>query len=56
MNLRFHRIEQAVLLEQKLVTFILFIPCIVNDLHVLTVPKNTQFSYYVFHSTLPNLR
>ena len=47
--------EQAVLCEQKLVTFILFIPFIVNDLHILTVPTNTQFSYYVFHSILPNL-
>jgi hypothetical protein len=47
--------EQTVLYEQKLVTFMLFIPCIVNDLHVLTEPTNTQFSYYIFHSKLPNL-
>jgi hypothetical protein len=26
------------------------IPCIVNDLHILTAPTNAQFYYYVFHS------
>ena len=29
--------------------FILFIPCIVNDLQILTVPTNAQCCY-VFHS------
>ena len=35
--------------DKRTVSFILFIPCIVNDLHILTVPANAQF-YYVFHS------
>ena len=32
-------------------TSIMFIPCIVNDLQILTVPASTQF-YYLFHPYL----
>lgn len=35
-----------------LITFILFIPSILNDLHTLTVPTNAHLYGYVFHSQL----
>lgn len=29
--------------------FVMFIPRLVNDVKILTVPINEQFYYYVFH-------
>jgi hypothetical protein len=29
--------------------FVMFIPCIVNEIKIRTAPTNAQFYYYVFH-------
>ena len=40
--------------SNKFEIFILFIPCIVNDLQILTIPANAPLYYYVFeiHNTI----
>jgi hypothetical protein len=36
-------------LPNQIITIIMFIPCVVDDLQILTLPTNSQLNYYVFY-------